>query len=233
MAEKPSDLGDSDEGFDLPPYELIRHASRQSEVDNDLADLFGMTNLSATNLHDVKRQTSDARAETVGSIVDADEPWIIWCDTNYEADALKAVLPDAIEVRGSQSIEEKEEKLDAFAMGAVKQIIGKPSMMGFGLDWSHCAHMAFAGRSYSYETWYQAVRRCWRYGQKRTLKVHIVVAEGEDQIGRVIDRKADDHDRMKRAMRAAMRRSTASASEVKTPYQPTTQTEIAPWLSVV
>lgn len=234
MAQKPSDLGDSDEGFDLPPYQIISHAARRSDVRAAGDDLFGIAGLSATNLHDVKRQTSDARAESVGEIVsaDPDEAWIIWCDTNYEADALKAALPGAIEVRGSQPTEEKEEKLEAFATGSAKQIIGKPSMMGFGLDWSHCARMGFAGRSYSYETWYQAIRRCWRYGQRRELKVHLVLAEGEDQIARAIERKSDDHDRMKRAMRSAMRRATAADSAVKTPYQPTTETEIAPWLSV-
>src|ERR1700710_2850001 len=98
-------------------------------------------------------------------------------------------IPDAIEVRGSQSIDEKEEFLEAFGAGHVKRLIVKPSMCGYGLDWSHVARMAFVGRSYSYEAWYQAVRRAWRFGQKRTLKVHLAVAEGESEIGRTIDSK--------------------------------------------
>ena len=234
MAERPSDLGAfSDDGYDLPQFEVKRHRARDSRIDNEFADMFGVVSLSATNLHDVKRQTSEARAEMAASVVgaDRDEPWIIWVDTDYEADACKAVLPDAIEIRGSQSIDEKEEKIAAFESGQARHIIGKPSMMGFGLDWSHCARMAFVGRSYSYETWYQAVRRCWRFGQKRTVQVHLIVAEGENEIGRVIDRKSSDHIRMKTAMRDAMRRAQGRSTAVKVAYEPKHTTRLPTWIS--
>lgn len=234
MAQRPSDLGDADDGFDLPPFRVIRHRARDSAIDNDLADLFGVVTLSATNLHDIKRQTSKARAEKAGEIVSgaASEPWIVWCDTDYEADALKAAIPYAIEIRGSQSIDEKEAKIAAFEAGEALCIIGKPSMLGFGLDWSHCANMIFVGRSFSYETWYQAVRRCWRFGQKRTLSVHLIVAEGEAEIGRVIDRKADDHIKMRLAMRSAMLRASADAGTIrKVDYLPKNKGRLASWIS--
>lgn len=234
MAEKPSDLGDveNDARFVLPPFNIHRHRARDSKISNELADMFGAPIMSATKLHDVKRQTSEARAELAGSTVNSakDEPWLIWCDTDYEADALKAAIPDATEVRGSHSIEQKEERLEAFSSGQVKHLIAKPSMCGFGLDWSHCAHMAFVGRSYSYEIWYQAVRRCWRFGQTRPVDVHLIVAEGEDTIGRVIDRKAGDHVSMKSAMRAAMLRAIGKSSATKTPYNPTHKTELPSWI---
>ena len=236
MAERPSDLGPfSDEGYDLLPFRVIRHRAKDSRIDNDLADLFGMVSLSATNIHDVKRQTIAARAEKAAEAVATapEDAWIIWCDTDYEADALKAALPDAIEIRGSQSIDQKEERIAAFEAGQARQIIGKPSMMGFGLDWSHCARMAFVGRSYSYETWYQAVRRCWRFGQTREVEVHLIVAEGESEIGRVIDRKSADHHKMKRAMREAMRRAQGQSSLVKVAYEPTHTARLAPWISAV
>jgi hypothetical protein len=233
MAEKPSDLGDSDEGFILPPFETIRHRAKDSAISRDLSDMFGAPALSATNLHDVKRQTIAARAESAGAAVAADnaEPWLIWCDTDYEADALKKAIPDAAEVRGSHSIDKKEETLEAFASGQITKLIAKPSMCGFGLDWSHCARMAFVGRSYSYETFYQAVRRCWRFGQKRTLKVHLIVAEGEGEIGRVIDRKASGHVSMKAAMRQAMLRATGQEAVVKAPYVPNKKARLASWIS--
>lgn len=232
-AEKPSDLGGDDAGFILPPFEVRRHRAADTKLDQDLADMFGVPVLSATTLHDVKRQTSAARADVVGSLVAAepDEAWLIWCDTDYEADALKATIPSAIEVRGSMSIDEKEARLDAFATGQAKHLIAKPSMCGFGLDWSHCARQVFVGRSYSYESFYQAVRRCWRYGQKRPVIVHIVVGEGETEIGRVIDRKATDHDAMKRAMRAAMLRATGQSAVVKAPYIPNAKARLAPWIA--
>ena len=233
MAEKPSDLGDSDDGFILPPFETIRHRAADSAITRDLSDMFGAPALSATNLHDVKRQTIGARAEACAGAVagDPSESWLIWCDTDYEADALKAAIPDAAEVRGSHSIDRKEETIEAFSSGQISKLIAKPSMCGFGLDWSHCARMAFVGRSYSYETFYQAVRRCWRFGQTRALKVHLIVAEGESEISRVIDRKSGDHVSMKAAMRSAMLRATGRSSATKTPYLPNQKTRLASWIS--
>lgn len=234
MGEKPSDITGNitdDAPYNLPPFEVIRHRAKDSRIDRELQDLFGAPNMSATNIHQVKRQTIEARAEVAAKIV-TDDAWIFWVDTDYEADALRRAIPNAIEVRGSQSTERKEELLAAFEAGQAKHLIAKPSMCGFGLDWGFCSHMAFVGRSYSYETWYQAVRRCWRFGQKRTLKVHLIVAEGESEIGRVIDRKATDHISMKAAMREAMKRATGRASITKVAYDPTHTGELPSWLSV-
>lgn len=231
-AEKPSDLGGDDTGFILPPYEVRRHRAAETALSRELADMFGAPDLSATNLHDVKRQTVAARADTLAGIVDAEraEQWLIWCDTDYEADALLNAVPGAVDVRGSMSIDEKEARIAAFETGEARYLIAKPSMCGFGLDWSHCARMAFVGRSYSYEAYYQAVRRCWRFGQTRNLVVHIVVAEGENEIGRVVDRKAADHAVMKRAMRDAMARAMGRSVTVKNAYEPNKREKLAPWI---
>ena len=128
-------------------------------------------------------------------------------------------------------IEEKEENLEAFSLGQVRRIITKPSVAGFGLNWQHCSNMGFAGRSFSYEAWYQAVRRSWRFGQKKPVRVHIAVADGEDQIGRVIDRKAADHDKMKAAMVKAMRRAVHRNAAVKVAYNPTHEGKLPTWLT--
>lgn len=231
-AELPSDLGGDDTGFILPELAIHRHRSAESRIEGG-DGLFASVSMSATTMHDVKRQTSKARADAVAGIVEreSDEAWLIWCDTNYEADALKAVLPDAIEVRGSMKTEQKEELLEAFGTGQAKHLITKPSLAGFGLDWSHCARMVFAGRSYSYETFYQAVRRCQRFGQKRQVNVHIVVAEGEAEIGRIVERKAADHGLMKTAMRAAMARALDRSESTKKPYNPTHEGRLPAWLS--
>lgn len=235
MAERPSDLGDdaSDARYQLPGFEIIRHGTRHVDVRLGEDDLFGFGALSATSLHDVKRQTGHARAEAIAAAVlsEPNEPWVIWCDTNYETDALLDVIPDAIEVRGSQSIDEKEEKLEGFGARKFNRLIAKPSMC-FGLDWPFCASMAFAGRSYSYETWYQAVRRCLRYGQTRKLKVHLAIAEGEMATGNVIDRKAGDHEKQRRAMREAMRRACGQSAAVKVAYEPNNIARLPEWISV-
>ena len=158
------------------------------------------------------------------------EPWVIWCDTDYESDAIKAVLPEAAEIRGSETPEVKEKILRDFADGSIRVLISKPSLTGFGLNWQHCARTAFVGRSFSYEAWYQAVRRFWRFGQQREVEVHLVVAEGEDAIARVIDRKAGDHATMKTAMRAAMARATVKSVERKLIYSPQHKATVPAWL---
>lgn len=231
MAETPADLGFDASRFKLPPLNIIRHKS-VGEVKPPVGTLF-VQDVSATNIHNLKRQTATARAEVVAQTVDAekDRQWIVWCDSNYEADALlKAIGGDAREVRGSHKTELKEERLAAFASGDIRVLISKPSICGYGLNWQHCARMAFVGRSFSYESWYQAIRRCWRFGQKQAVNVHLIVAEGEDQIGRVIDRKAEDHAAMKRAMADAMRRDRARSSQVKIPYNPIHIGRTPPWL---
>jgi len=229
MAETPADFGHDASEYFLPPLEVIKHQTgARSDLPKD--GLFA-ADANATNIHEIKRATSDARADEIARLAhDENQPWVIWCDTNYESDALFARIPDAVEVRGSMSIEEKEEKIEAFSEGQARIIITKPSIAGHGLNWQHAARMAFIGRSFSYETWYQAVRRCWRFGQTKAVHVHLAIAEGEDQIGRVIERKSADHIRMKRMMSAAMRRALGREVLTKVSYNPTHYAEVPPWL---
>lgn len=231
MAETPADMGYDGSAYVLPPLNVHRHKAA-GDVRAPAGALFA-AEISATTMHETKRQTADARAEAIGVLVNGNaQPWVVWCDTDYEADALMARIPDASEVRGSHPAERKESVLADFAAGRLRVLVTKPSVCGFGLNWQHCSDMAFVGRSFSYEAWYQAVRRCWRFGQTRPVNCHIIVAEGEDQIGRVIDRKSEDHARMKRAMADAMRRATSRTAEIKVPYRPTHLMEVPAWLSV-
>ena len=234
MAQMPSDLGDSDEGFILPAMRVHRHKA-DAEVKAGDGDLFAIDVVSATNMHALKRQTAGERARLAAEIAVCDgEPCVVWVDTDYEADAVLAAIgrrPDMAEVRGSMSIEAKESALDAFADGTARILITKPSICGFGLNWQHCAHTVFVGRTFSYESWYQAVRRFWRFGQRREVDVHIIVAQGEESIGAVIDRKADDHVSMKAAMREAMRRNMGRESLTRVPYLPTYNGRLPAWIS--
>jgi hypothetical protein len=233
MAEHPRDLGDDVDGFDLPPLRVIRHEAEAATVES-WGDLFDAVSVSATTLHDVKRRTAGSRAATAAAVAMASgEPCVIWCDTDYEADALLDEIgeePGVSEVRGSHPIERKEAALADFADGTSRVLISKPSVCGYGLNWQHCARMVFMGRSFSYESYYQAVRRCWRFGQKRPVDVHLVVADSEQHIGDVIDRKAADHARMKTAMVGAMKRAMGTASSVKAPYIPTHEGRLPAWL---
>ncbi|RAI01133.1 helicase [Acuticoccus sediminis] len=234
---KPSDLGFSDEGFQMPELVMHRHlvaadrsANAGGEKDGQ-ARLFRVPDTSATSIHREKRLTSAMRAEQVARIVSAepDESWVIWVETDYDADAVHAVLDGVVEVRGSMSIEKKEERLRAFSDGEVRVLLSKPSLAGFGLNWQHCARMAFMGLSFSYESFYQAVRRCWRFRQARDVHVHVVCADTEDAIWHAVNRKAGDHDVMKAEMTAAMARA-ARKSGVRLSYIPEQEARLPAWM---
>ena len=229
MAESPEDMGFDGSRFVLPPLNIHRHKV-EAEARTMSGTLFA-ADVSATDMFAVKRHTAEARAASLAALVASDlQPWLIWCDSNDEADALTRAIPDAVEVRGSMKPEQKEDRIDAFLTGRARVLISKSSIMGQGLNLQMCRRMAFIGRSFSYEAWYQAVRRCWRFGQTEPVEVHLMVAEGEDQIGRVIDRKAEGHAAMKAAMRAATKRNMGQSSAVKVPYLPTHKGRLPTWL---
>lgn len=224
---RPSDLGYDDAMHDLPELNTFTHTVDADRSSNRGAEkdgqerLFRMPDMSATSIHTEKRMTAEARANAINEVVRAEpnEAWLIWTDTDYDADAVTSILPDAIEVRGSMTPEMKEERLVAFSEGKIKILLTKPSVAGFGLNWQHCARMAFTGISFSFESYHQAVRRCWRFGQTRPVHVHVVMADTEKAIIDVITRKQDDFDEMGTAMRSAMSRAV-NIQNARNPYMP-------------
>jgi superfamily II DNA or RNA helicase len=238
---KPSDLGFSDAGFDMPELVIERHiiaANRSIDAGVEKRGkyagqgmLFRIPDTSATSIHAEKRLTSADRAAEVVRLIEAEpnEPWIIWVDTDYDADAVKALLPGICEVSGKMKIDQKEERLAAFSRGDVKRLLTKSSIAGYGLNWQHCARMAFCGLSFSYESFYQAVRRCWRFRQSRPVHVHIVCADTESAILDVVSRKAGDHEHMKSEMAAAMRRAAMKATALST-YHPNQEARLPAWM---
>lgn len=217
----PSDLGYSDDGFVLPALDTVRHVIETDLTADTDGQLFRNVELSATSLHREKRATIKDRATKVAELVNGNsEPWVVWCDTNDEADALQSLIPDAIEVRGNHSVEVKEKRLLGFSDGEYRVIISKASIAGFGLNWQHCRRMAFVGVNYSYESFYQAVRRCWRFGQTQQVQAHVVMAQTESAIWNAVMRKSDAHDAMKDEMRAAMMRNAERTQNAKIAYLP-------------
>jgi hypothetical protein len=188
---------------------------------------FARTAIAASDFSGITQTHFDGPRPTLSSL----RPWVLWVDTDYEQEAAeKAFGMMAVSIRGSHTPNQKEALLDEWMNDARPVLICKPSMFGMGLNFQRCSDMIFVGRSFSYEAWYQAVRRCWRFGQTRPVDVHLIVAEGEDQIGRVIDRKADDHRTMKRAMAAAMARSRAVQVATRIPYEPTHIGRLPAWM---
>jgi hypothetical protein len=234
---KPSDLGYDDAGFILPDLDERMHIvasdlTINAGEDGRQARMFRATENSATSIHREKRLSADARADAIASTVaaDPDEPWILWCDTDAEADALKARIDGAIEVRGSMPPEKKEERLTAFTTGHAKRLITKPRIAGYGLNWQHCARVGFIGVTFSYEAYYQAVRRCWRFGQQRPVQVHVAMSEAEQPIFGAVKLKAAAHEMMKAEMMSAMRRAHQRA-DAKVTYQPRKRLEAPAWLA--
>jgi len=201
---KPSDIGFSNNGYDLPSLNLVSRTVQVDQTVDTGEDLFRIATLSATTMHKEMRMTSDARAKEVAAIVAADHGcWVVWCNTNDEADALVNHIPGAKEVRGSDDPKKKERILTDFSEGRLRVIITKPSIAGFGLNWQHCNNVAFVGLSYSFEDLYQALRRCYRFGQKKEVNAYIIQAETEGAILRSIQKKMAQHQQMQEKMKIA------------------------------
>ena len=185
---KPSDLGYDDTGFVLPELR-IHETIVESGVPS--GRLFASDVQSLQERRETRRASLSQRADATADLVNkrSYDPWILWCDLNAEADALRDRLPDAVEVRGSDPVELKEERFEAFASGEIGTLITKPSIAGFGLNWQHCNNMAFVGSSDSYEQQYQAIRRCYRFGQKRPVNVHFVYSDAEGTVVENVRRK--------------------------------------------
>lgn len=212
MIRKPSDLGYSDEGYDLPPLNYHHHVVAASRP---LAGQFGLgLALPASSLQERIAARRESVAERVAKAVEltpGDRPFVWWCGLNAESEALARAIPGAIETRGSDPDPVKERKLTDFSEGRIRVLVTKPSVAGFGMNWQHCADTGFVGLSDSFEQYYQAVRRFWRFGQTKPVNCHIVSADTEGATVANIRRKEADAERMAAAMVLHMADLSATA----------------------
>ena len=191
---RPSDLGFDDSRFVLPPLNEVEHLVKA----NSLADgmLFALPAVGLKEQREERRRTVEERCAMVAELVNkTGQPALVWCHLNDEGDELQRVIPDAVQVSGGDSDDRKEERLEAFAEGRARVLITKPKIGAWGLNFQHCNHVTFFP-SHSFEQYYQAVRRCWRFGQKRAVKVDIVTTEGERGVMSNLQRKAEQADAM-------------------------------------
>lgn len=199
---RPSDLGFDDGGFVLPSL-----VENDFEVEDDSAPEGLLFNVAARTLPEQRaegKRTLTKRCEAAAALVaDTGKPGVLWCHTNDEAALLAGMLPDAVEVSGSQSDAKKEERFAAFQSGDARLLITKPKIGAWGLNWQHCAHVVYFP-SHSFEQYYQAVRRCWRFGQKSPVTVDLPLTEGQRAIVANLRRKASQAERMFSSMVAAM-----------------------------
>ena len=204
VLRNPSDLGFDGLRYELPALKYFEHVVQTDPLEGDL---FSRPAMGLAERRKAQRDSIEARCNELAKVVNADqsEPWLIWCHLNDEAELLQSLIPGSINVQGSDSAESKAKNLIGFAHGDFRVLISKPKIAGFGMNWQHCARMAFVGLDDSFEKFYQAVRRCYRFGQKREVNVHLFTAENEGQILENLRRKESQHHEMSANMIEHMR----------------------------
>lgn len=203
VLRNPADLGFDGSRYELPAPQYFEHVVETEQG----GDLFAKPAVTMLERRKAQRDSIHARCEALAKVVNEDtgEPWLIWCHLNDEAEMLREMIPGSVNVQGSDSPESKTKNLMGFADGSIRVLISKPKIAGYGMNWQHCARMAFVGLDDSFEKFYQAVRRCYRFGQTRNVHVHIFTAENEGQILANIKRKEADHHKMSAEMVDYMR----------------------------
>lgn len=191
MIKKPSDLGFSDEGYDLPALNVVQHVCHNDstwEIDGQ-SSLFAMPAKTMTEVREEQKLTVKARCEKAVSLADG-KTSVYWCNLNDESSLLSDMDRSAVEIVGGMSIEKKEEILVSFARGEIKRLITKAKMTSMGLNWQHCNHTVFFP-TWSYEQYYQAIRRFWRFGQKSEVMCDLVISEGQERVIEALQQKTD------------------------------------------
>lgn len=242
---KPSDLGFSDDGFVLPPLS-VEHLEVQVDPEHawnapnrfGQAPLFAMQALSATELHANKRATLTERMSAAAAWVEKDPaaratPCVVWVERNDEAEMMRQLLPEAVEVRGDEPFEDKRAKLRDFSLGNIRLLITKPAIAGFGMNWQHCHRTVIASMTFSFERTFQLIRRFWRYGQTKPVELALVSASSEGNVVQALARKEAQYLSMQAQMNKAMR-ATGLLAQVRVfddyDYMPTKMMKLPAFL---
>lgn len=229
---RPSDLGYSDDGYNLPSLNM-----HQESVVNDTHDgyLFAMEAKTLAERRQSRRDSLEKRVARTAELCNGNgEQWLVWCDLNVEGDALAKAIPDAVQVKGSDGADFKENALGDFATGALRVLVSKPSIAGFGMNFQSCHNIVFVGLSDSYEAFYQAIRRCWRFGQKHEVECYVICADSDGAVVENIRRKEVQSTQMfDEVVKAMGGLSAAAARRNEMIYNPTEPVEIPVWLKPV
>lgn len=231
MVGLPSDIGPFDDtAYNLPPLRIHKHIVAVDIVDGREGGLFRLSNGSATEIKKEQKRTAAQRASALADVVRSKPgPWLIWIIGDADGDAVRAVLPDVVEVHGSDKPEVKERRLLDFADGKIPMLMTKGSIAGMGLNFQVCHRQAFMGLDYSYERFYQELRRSWRFGQTQPVDAHVFLGTTEAPILASIQEKQAAHVAMKSQMFAASRRAVSRAS-VTRGYNPAHNARLPAWL---
>lgn len=227
VLQKPSDLGYDDNGFILPDLN-IEYITVKSNL--PIAQTL-------SERRHARRASMDSRCKVASELIskEPDDAWLVWCDMNDESSTLHRIIDNSFEVRGSDSNAHKEEGLVGFQTGIVKRLVSKPSIAGLGLNLQNCHNMIFVGLSDSYEMLYQAIRRCWRFGQDNAVNVYIVTSESEGAVRDNINRKDEQCKNMIAEMvshtKDILEKEIRQTFRMTEPYEPDVCMEIPEWLT--
>lgn len=208
---KPSDIGFDDAGYDLPPLELHEHVI---DVDQQMARkagmLFAFEASTLSEQREVRRASVTDRVARAAELVQDGEQWIVWAGLNEESQSLVKAIPGAVEITGSDPIETKEQRIVDFLDGRTRVLVSKKSIIGFGLNAQCCARQVDVGADWSFEAWYQAIRRSWRFGQSRPVHAHMIRTSADGRIVEGLRRKQEEFQRMHRELAAAVNGRSAA-----------------------
>ncbi len=226
VLENPRDLGYEQEGYDLPNLHI-----HEIIVDGDEPIT---TPMSLTERRDARKESLDMRCEKAAELVNnSDEQWLVWCDLNAESDKLASLINESKNVQGSDKDKYKAETMIEFQDGKLKCLISKPSIAGLGLNFQVCHNMIFTGLSDSFEQYYQAVRRCWRFGQDKEVNVYIIISAKEGCVKENIERKEHDFKFMQRQMieltKEIQKKELRQTCRITTPYEAETEMILPDW----
>jgi hypothetical protein len=234
----PTDLGYSSEGYDLPPLRIVEHIVKSSGslVDTDgQMMMFQPTVQTLNDRRAARRGSLRERVQKTAEIANATESQVlVWCDLNDESAALTAAIDGALEVKGADSDAHKITAMQGFTSGSVRVLVSKPSIAGWGMNWQNCHNVVFCGISDSYEAWYQAVRRCWRFGQKSPVAVHMITSDAEGAVRENLLRKQRESDRMRQEMvrhtKDILTKEIHGTARMTELYQPHEQVAVPSWI---
>lgn len=235
VLKKPSDLGFEDAGYNLPPLRMHEHVIRVDHTDvHSEGLLFAPTATALSAQRAVRRATTARRVELAAKIAAAPGQTLVWCELNSEADACQRAIPGAVQVAGSDKVDDKRDRLLGFARGDFDTLVTKAKIAGHGMNWQRCNRMVFVGASHSYEQTYQAIRRCWRFGQTRPVDVHVIRAETEGAIVANFRRKEAAAARLAEEMvsrvRDSMRDEIGGTRREWNPYNPSHAMTVPTWV---
>lgn len=223
----PSDFGFDDDGFILPELKTFETIVKNKEpfIINGQYEAFPIEAKTLKEQRAERRNTLKDRCEVAAEKVKDYDYSVIWCHLNDEGNYLEKIIPDSVQIAGHDHDDKKEESFRAFQKGQIKKLITKPKIGAFGLNWQHCNHMTFFP-SHSYEQYYQAVRRCYRFGQKRTVNIDIITSEGGRGVFKNLKRKSEQANKMFKMLVDYM--NNAIKIDNKTYFDK--KTEIPKWL---